>query len=248
MSFYQRFELLEPLPSQDVKMFKGREIATGQPVVAHLMVAGRTPENEALLAQVAKLAPPFASHVRDVGEHEGTPYVVTDVLPGGIGLREYVRTAVAATPRVPAPPPPPPPPVQAPPPPQATPPDPAAFTRVGMWRVPAQPDPQKPAPEAPKPAADEFDRMFGPPAAEAASTAVFPAPATPAAGQAPPAPAAQEPGEFTRLFQGKPPAPAAPATPPAPPSSPAPGARRVYPAVPGETGRPRARAAPARAA
>ena len=89
-------------------MFKGREIATGQPVVAHLMVAGRTPENEALLAQVAKLAPPFASHVRDVGEHEGTPYVVTDVLPGGIGLREYVRTAVAATPRVPVPPPPPP--------------------------------------------------------------------------------------------------------------------------------------------
>ncbi len=157
MSFYQRFELLEPLPSQDVKMFKGREIATGQPIVAHLMVAGRTPENEALLAQVAKLAPPFASHVRDVGEHEGTPYVVTDVLPGGIGLREYVRTAVAATPRVPAP---------APPPPQATRPDPAPFTRVGMWRVPARPGEQKPAPEAPKPAADDFDRMFEQPPAQ----------------------------------------------------------------------------------
>ena len=51
MNFYQKYELLEPLSSGEIKRFRGREMAANRAVVVHLMVAGRTPENEALLAR-----------------------------------------------------------------------------------------------------------------------------------------------------------------------------------------------------
>ena len=66
MGFYDKFELLEPLPGEGIKRFKGRVIATGSEMVAHLMVTGHTPENDALAGAVGgAVAGAEGAHYRD---------------------------------------------------------------------------------------------------------------------------------------------------------------------------------------
>ncbi|OYW13418.1 MAG: hypothetical protein B7X34_00270, partial [Acidobacteriia bacterium 12-62-4] len=57
MSFYDKYELLAPLRDDGIKTFVAREVATGRALEAHLFVAGRTPENEAILAKLDQLSP-----------------------------------------------------------------------------------------------------------------------------------------------------------------------------------------------
>ncbi|HWQ53730.1 MAG TPA: hypothetical protein VN442_08595, partial [Bryobacteraceae bacterium] len=189
MNFYQKYELLAPLPSGEIKRFRAQEVGGGRNVIAHLMVAGRTPANEALLAALAGLTGEHRAHIIETGDHEGTPYVITDPLPGGLTLEEWVKAAaVAAPPPTPA---------------ASKPPDEKLFTRAGAWKVPSigEKPAQKPAsspapPSQPKPAAPgvgEFTWMFQ----------------SPAAGESQPA---AQPGEITRTMQR-------PAPPPPPESA-----------------------------
>src|SRR5690349_19019700 len=137
MGFYQKFELLEPLPGGDIKSFNARETATGRLVIAHLMVAGHTPQNDELLRAIGALPPEWRAHIVEAGEHEGTPYVVTDRMTGP-ALADWVRAAPAAAPKPAV--------------------DPMLFTRAGAWKIPVQPHAAAPPPAAAEPG--EFTRMF----------------------------------------------------------------------------------------
>jgi hypothetical protein len=82
MDFYKKYELLELLRGDRVRVFSGREIATGRAVQVHLFTSGKTPETAALLERALQTPPGYRGVLLDIGEHEGTPYVVT-VLPAG---------------------------------------------------------------------------------------------------------------------------------------------------------------------
>ena len=57
MEFYQKYELIEPLPGEGTRVFRARQAATGREVAVHLLVGGYTPENEALLARLRAIPP-----------------------------------------------------------------------------------------------------------------------------------------------------------------------------------------------
>jgi hypothetical protein len=200
MDFYQKYELIDPLPGEGTKSFSARQTATGRAVTVHLLVGGQTPENEKLLVRLRALSPDAMPKVIEVGDNDGTQYVVT-IAPPYLHLNDWLsgeeRAASAA--------------------------DAQKFTRAGVWKVPAaRPEPPVAAPPG------EFTKMFqktGPvPITRAGETPpstsqpgeftkLFQA-ADPAATPKPPAPEKEirtpveapkaepsQPGEFTRLFQ-----------------------------------------------
>ncbi|HJT89057.1 MAG TPA: hypothetical protein VJ732_14405, partial [Bryobacteraceae bacterium] len=81
MDFYQKYELLEALPGEGTRSFQAKQINSGRAVTAHLLIGGRTPENEALLARIRVLPPASLAKVLEVGDNEGTPFVITEAPP-----------------------------------------------------------------------------------------------------------------------------------------------------------------------
>src|SRR5580692_8816381 len=81
MDFYRRYELIDPLPGQGTKSFRGRQVATAREVTVHLLVGGRIPENEQLLARLRAMPAQSFSKLIEVGDNDGTPYVVTIAPP-----------------------------------------------------------------------------------------------------------------------------------------------------------------------
>src|ERR1019366_1509821 len=232
MDFYQKYELLDLIKDEGVKVFNARETATGRRITVFLFVGEQARLHADLLAQLHASQRPGHADLLEVGDNQGTPFVATEPLGGLADLKRKVMVP------------------QAPPaaPKAERPPD--AFTRGGVWHIPAPPlpgakgptpvPPPPPAATAPGPppqaAAGEFTRMFRADAAPQPIGEVAPPVARPAAGVPPPAPPAQSaPGEFTRMFRADaapqpigevaPPAarPAAGVPPPAPPAQSAPG-------------------------
>ena len=228
MDFYQKYELLDLIKDEGVKVFNARETATGRRITVFLFVGEQARLHADLLAQLHASQRPGHADLLEVGDNQGTPFVATEPLGGLADLKRKVMVP------------------QAPPaaPKAERPPD--AFTRVGVWHIPAPTlsgaqgttpvTPPPPAATAPGPppqaAAGEFTRMFRADAAPQPIGEVAPPVARPAAGVPPPAPPAQSlPGEFTRMFRADaapqpigevaPPAAARPAAgvpPPAPPA------------------------------
>jgi hypothetical protein len=231
MDFYKKYELLELLRGDRVRVFSGREIATGRADQVHLFTSGTTPETTALLGRACQTPPGYRGVLLDIGEHEGTPYVVT-VLPAGFETLEAwldrvvpavrretpLQSKIWKIPVIPAPPHPPPPPAPAAARPLAPSDDafaqlfgaleparPAAQPAEGPTRTLQAPPPPPPPPRAAAPQPDPFALLFeSPPAA--------PAPQAPAAG-----------GDFRHLIitpdrptPGAPPPPPAPVAPPPP--------------------------------
>src|ERR1035438_9482398 len=213
MDFYQKYELLDLLKDEGVKVFNARELATGRRITVFLFVGEQARLHAGLLEQLRASQRSGQPGLLEVGDNQGTPYAATEMLGGLADLKRMAGVA------------------PAPPAPRAEKPD--AFTRVGVWHI-AAPTPSR-APEAmpvtplppaattppAQPAPGEFTQMF---------QAAPPQPIGEAAPPpAPPAPPAQPaPGEFTRLFQASPPPSpigeaAPPPTPPAPPTQSAPG-------------------------
>ena len=89
MSFYEKYELLALLRDEGYKVFVARELATSRAVEAYLFVGGKSPLSETIVGKIHRLEPANKIYILDVGEHEGTPYVVTEVLPGRVGLRQW---------------------------------------------------------------------------------------------------------------------------------------------------------------
>jgi hypothetical protein len=249
MVFRDKYELLTFRGGDGEIGLPGREISSGRPVFLHLLTGGYAPENQQLLDALKNLSTDQRGHLIESGDHDGIPYVITDLLPDNLSLRRWAATAVA----VPSPP-------------SAalrteahsSSADPGEFTR--LFQPAAKPAATKataPAPPPPPPAAlrteansssadpGEFTRLFQPAAKPAATKATAPVP-PPAALPTEANSSSADPGEFTRLFQpaAKPaetvaptittsqPTPEPTKAPAAPPSSPAPPAEPAAP--PGE--------------
>ena len=185
MAGSQRYDLIDEIPGGATQSFRART-AAGREVTVHFLRGGRTPENEALLARLRAIPPAAQANLVEVGEYEGTPFVVTAAPP-------YQHLAAWIKDQEPH---------------QAA--GPQKFTRVGMWKVPeftggthAAPPPP-PLPEPPKPAVDDFMTIF-----ETGSTHKATPPAAPPLAPPP----ATGPGEFTRMFQAAPPSPEFPPAP-----------------------------------
>ena len=97
MNFYQKYELLEVLRDDGVKSFQGREIATGRDVEVHLIVGipGKSEPPYDLVDKIRQLSEATKTHLLEVGEHLGTPYIVTLPLQGFASLRDWVQSKAA---------------------------------------------------------------------------------------------------------------------------------------------------------
>lgn len=214
MSFDQRFQLAGRIADtigQSDHALAARQISSGRSVTIHLLAGGHNAANDRLLADIAALPPEYQVCFVETGDHNGTPYIITDVLTGNPPVRQWLAGLKAKLASEKA----------------ANPND---LTRVRAWKIPAAGRPASPIPEAtvlapkaaapvpPPPAAvtapddDEFSRLLA--AIDNAKTDA-------------PAPAPAEPGEFTRMLRAEPAKPAEPAA-PTPPS------RAPEPAEPGE--------------
>ena len=71
MDFTQKYDLIELLPGEGVQSYRARQTNTGRDVTVHLLVGGKTPENEAFLARLRAMQPQSMAKLIEVGEHEG---------------------------------------------------------------------------------------------------------------------------------------------------------------------------------
>lgn len=208
MSFKDRFNFPTPVPNRPADgpdlALSGQEAASGRAITLHLLSAAAL-DNTRILKQIEGLAPLERVHVLETGAWNGAPYVVTDALPGGQTLRRWMKSLAddemdklgrAGKFRIP---------------PGVLPAQPGEFTGFMKAQPPAGPDP-----------ADLPTQVL------AVSPALLPQDAptevlrTPPAPPPPTPPPADEPGEFTRMFQAQAPerAPAPPTPPPQPPKPP----------------------------
>jgi len=234
MGVPEKYELLELMAENETRTFRAREVSSGRPVMVHQLLAG--PNRISLLELVLRArmsaAQPGESQIPDLGEHDGMPYVVTEMLPGFRTLREWLHSKLAQ--------------------PEGAKPA-AEYSQAGKWRVPTfdEAGARPPVPEPPSPAAGpppgpaipepllpppppsgrepgEFTRLYravmtetqrGPaqPRPESAPPPPPPAAVPPPAGRPPEVPKQPPiPGEFTRMFSS----PSAPAGPPPAPAEP----------------------------
>ncbi|HLK62649.1 MAG TPA: hypothetical protein VKU19_04360 [Bryobacteraceae bacterium] len=197
MDFYKRYELIEPLAGPGTKSFRAKQASTQRDVTVHLLIGGRTPENEQLLARLRAMPAQSFSKLIEVGDNDGTPYVVT-VAPPYQHLAEWLtdqETAAAQSAQ--------------------------RFTHAGAFRAPvappditgASPSPRRDPATQPAPPRKPSSGMWVPPQQDLPEMPTRPslasmAPPTPVAPAPPVSPAApsvmpgaQEPGEFTKMFQ-----------------------------------------------
>src|ERR1019366_813412 len=200
MDFPQKYQLIELLPGEGVQSYRARQTNTGRDVTVHLLVGGKTPENEAFLVRLRGMQPQPMAKLIEVGEYQGAAFVVT-VAPPYQRLDEWLaeqdRAAVVKD-----------------------------FGKAAFWKRPEAgslaPPPMPPAATAAAPEPGEFTKQFGRGAAPGAEPGL---PATPPQSNAPTP--SSEPGESTRMFRSPVPPPAPPTsaatpqlTPPAPSSEP----------------------------
>lgn len=227
MSFDERFELGELVRYDGIRSFAARDRASGQELLAHFLE--NPSEAGALLKSLDLLPERERQRIVDRGEREGVAYVVTGSLAGHAGLREWLA-ANAHEPR----------PLNAAGAwkvvlPESSPERGSGgsvdeqFLALFPTGERVQANPVETSPRAEESEPGEFTRMFQAPAAAApgppalsspagslpASSVSTPSSSASATPVTPPAAAgdkAQEPGEFTRMFQ----APAQAAAQPAP--------------------------------
>src|ERR1035441_3647857 len=134
MSFDQRFQVVGRIADsvgQADHALAGRQISTGRSVTIHLLAGGHNAANEGLLADIAGLPQEYQVCFVETGDHNGTPYVVTDALAGNPPLRQWMaglKAKIAADKAA----------------------NPNDLTRVRAWKVPAwaAEEHTAPAPEA----------------------------------------------------------------------------------------------------
>src|SRR5450756_2138853 len=148
MDLTQKYHLIELLPGEGVQSYCARQTNTGREVTVHLLVGGKTPENEATLVRLRAMQPQSMAKLIEVGEQQGTTFVVTVAPPFqrlDAWLAEQDRVAAVAK----------------------------EFGKATVWKRPAVGSLVPPAPPPPpvRPAATpstepgEFTRMFQSPVA-----------------------------------------------------------------------------------
>jgi hypothetical protein len=81
MDFYQKYELIDPLPGEGTRSFRARQIVTGREVAVHLLVSGKTGENDTLLSRLRALPERSLRKLIEVGDNDGTVFVATEAPP-----------------------------------------------------------------------------------------------------------------------------------------------------------------------
>ena len=81
MEFTQKYILIELLAGDGVQSYRAVQTSTGRDVAVHLLVGGKTPENEALLVRLRAMQPQSMAKLIEVGEQQGNTYVVTMAPP-----------------------------------------------------------------------------------------------------------------------------------------------------------------------
>lgn len=94
MDLHSQFDVRELQRDDGVKTFQAREIATGRPVQVHVFDDTESPDTAQLLALMDRLSATQKWRVVARGEHEGTPFVVTEHLAGQASFREWVKPSV----------------------------------------------------------------------------------------------------------------------------------------------------------
>ena len=151
MDLTQKYHLIELLPGEGVQSYRARQTNTGREVTVHLLVGGKTPENEATLVRLRAMQPQSMAKLIEVGEQQGTTFVVTVAPPFqrlDAWLAEQDRVAAVAK----------------------------EFGKATVWKRPAVGSlvPPAPPPPAKAPEPGEFTRMFQSPAAPPVSEPVVP--------------------------------------------------------------------------
>jgi len=93
MSFDERFQLagrIAESAGQADHALAGRQISTGRSVTIHLLAGGHSAANERLLADIAALPAEYHVCFVETGDHNGTPYVITDPLAANPPLRQWL--------------------------------------------------------------------------------------------------------------------------------------------------------------
>src|SRR5450756_2143132 len=137
MDLTQKYHLIELLPGEGVQSYCARQTNTGREVTVHLLVGGKTPENEATLVRLRAMQPQSMAKLIEVGEQQGTTFVVTVAPPFqrlDAWLAEQDRVAAVAK----------------------------EFGKATVWKRPAVGSlvPPAPPPPAKAPEPGEFTRMF----------------------------------------------------------------------------------------
>src|SRR4051794_34882124 len=81
MDFSKKYQLIELLPGSGVQSYRARQTNTGRDVTVHLLVGGKTPENETFLVRLRAMQPHSMAKLIEVGEYEGATFVVTVAPP-----------------------------------------------------------------------------------------------------------------------------------------------------------------------
>src|ERR1019366_4805253 len=81
MEFTQKYNLIELLAGDGVQSYRAVQTSTGRDVAVHLLVGGKTPENEALLVRLRAMQPQSMAKLIEVGEQQGNTFVVTMAPP-----------------------------------------------------------------------------------------------------------------------------------------------------------------------
>jgi hypothetical protein len=96
MGLYEKYELLALLRDDGVKTFVARDQVTGRAVEAHLLT-GSASESRTLLDRIDRLSPEERRYILECGVHEGTPYVIADLLPKRQGLKQWLDGVTRAS-------------------------------------------------------------------------------------------------------------------------------------------------------
>ena len=176
MVFRDKYELLTLHHGDREVIFTGREILSGQAVAVRLLIAGAASESAELMTRLRNLTAEDRGLVLETGDYEGIPFVVTSILPAGLGLHAWLEGAAARLA-----------PGQPPAVPGTLPP--GEFTRLFVSPSQSAANTLEAPASAPAPQPGEFTRLF-----------VSPPPVS--QEPIPPEPAASaEPGAFTRMLQ-----------------------------------------------
>ncbi|MGB9606772.1 MAG: hypothetical protein ACPL88_12925, partial [Bryobacteraceae bacterium] len=97
MSLPEKYELLDLIAENETRTYLARERSTVRMVMVHVLLPG--PNRISLLELVLRTrmipATPGRLQILDLGEHEGNPYVVTEIIPGFTTLRNWLGAELA---------------------------------------------------------------------------------------------------------------------------------------------------------
>jgi hypothetical protein len=80
MDFNNKYALLDVIPGDGASSYRGRQLASGRDVTVHLL-RGAPAENDSLLSRIRALQPESLREVVEIGEQDGTVYLVTAAPP-----------------------------------------------------------------------------------------------------------------------------------------------------------------------